>query len=780
MRVLVAVLVPLLSFRNPASPHAEPVERGESSGDSVHPRCRQEASGIRNPYFKQTEWRVWRLDEKPIDGVAGFVPPADKGPATLKPLDAAKRLWPGDPIPGKLLDLSPRPSKKYAGTWDDVYASWSGTHGWMRDAWKSPAGAEAKGLKDAVIHLVDQAPVDNHYKLGINFYHQSTTGMGHTITNAIRAPTTEAYEKIYFASGLICSPCHLSLVEEGPANAAVATDLYMAYMPTLFNSVGSSDSETMAITKMVIAGAHLSPAMKLKLKRSGLYASTMLWLWKSTLPVEGAFDSEWRHRTAYAAVGNRFTFPGGYGAAGIQRGDMCLEFHQYDDTEHMKRMIDACRALDAAPPEAVVDVVEHKGGTRHYALKKTVCVIQEAGQDVELRVSTAESYDLDNRPLALRWKLLYGNRRATVEREGTTAVWKIRVPWDDALPEGRTTLLLTAHNGVHDGNPAAINIYRRKGDLPPNGSGYEDYKFDTKHTNRRPIVVGLQDIAAKPGDALVLPLRAIDPEGFAVTYTKRAGEPGAFDGSVWTWKVPRNQPAGDLALTIIGSDGTSGNNYEAQQIRIQVLPKVFAKITADKVAGKAPLSVKFSVAGSIGGQKAEWAFAPRQPGPPAMPNAESTEAQFVKVFDKPGIYDAWLRVKTGSAEDVARTTIYVTEKDLASARPAKLAIEGNGAEIAAGDETPSTYDHTDFGPAKVKSPVEREFLLRNLGDTPLKLGKMTVAGDDFTLVQAPRDTVEGGGSTRAVIRFAPKGTGAKTATVEILGQKFTIGGAGAD
>ncbi len=734
-----------------------------------------EGEEIRNPYFKKTEWRVWRLDEKPIEKAKAGIPPAEDG-STIQPPDPAKRLWPTEPVPpGKLFLLGPKPSEKYAGTWDDVYGSWSHVHGWVRDVWKSPSGTEAKGIKDAILAFVDNDPVQNHLKLGINFYHQSTTGMAHTITNYVLAQQkTEPYEKIYFSSGLITAPCHLSLVEESAAQTEVATDLYLAYMPTLFNSVGSSDSETMAITKLVIAGAHLSPAMKLKLKRTGLYASAMLWLWKSALPLDAPYDSEMRHRVAYAAVGDRFAFPGGYGAAGIARGDMCLDFHQYDDNEHMKRMIELAKGMTVAPPEAVVNLVEQKGGKTLYALKKTVCVLQEPGQDVELRISTEESYDLDNKPLALRWKLLYGNKRVTVEREGETAVWKIRVPWDEALPEGRTTLILVANNGVYDGNPAAVNVYRKRGDLPPSGGGYDDYKYDTKFTNRRPIVVGLQDELVKPGQAVAIPIRAIDPEGFPVRYFKRAGEPGSFDGNVFTWKVPKNIAAGDHVVTVIGSDGTSGNNYEARQIRLRVGPRVHANIEADKVEGKAPLMVKFTSQGSYGGTKLEWAFALRAPGQPVMPKAEGTTPVIAKKFDAPGIYEAWLKV-TGQGKDaeaVTHMTIRVTAADPPAARPAALGVEGNGVAIADADESPSSFDHTDFGAVKLKAAVEREFLVLNLGDAKLTLGKgsVTVTGPDaaeFTIAAQPRDSLDGTASSRFAIRFAPKAAGERKATVEV-------------
>ena len=49
-------------------------------------------------------------------------------------------------------------------------------------------------------------------------------------------------------------------------------------MPTFFNSIGSSGSETAAITKLMIVGGYLPPATKLALKRNGLYPSALLYL----------------------------------------------------------------------------------------------------------------------------------------------------------------------------------------------------------------------------------------------------------------------------------------------------------------------------------------------------------------------------------------------------------------------------------------------------------------------------------------------------------------------
>ncbi len=758
-----------------------------------------------NPYFERCTWKLWARDDAAVTDSRAFVPPATSAPSTIAPPPAEKRLWPlAKPAKGRFFELASTPSKVFAGTWDDVYASWSGTHGWVRDRWAAPQpGAadaaaidEVAGIAPSIVAVVDPTPIDTHFKLGINYYHQSTTGMAHTITNAVNPQNTLAYERLYFASGLLTSPCHLSLVDEGAANAAFSTDLYLALMPTLFNSVGSSDSETMAITKWVIAGAHLQPELKLRLKEAGSYASAMLWLWKSCLPVESAYDEEWRHRIAYAAVGDRFAFPGGYGAAGIERGDMNLAFHEYDDGLHLRRMVDAAKALAVAPPEAVVDLLELQGGTKRLALKKTIGVLQKPGERVQLTVSAAGSYDLDGRPLSFRWRLLHGNRNATVVRAGEVdadlagtraaalpTTWTVTVPWDEALPEGRTTLLLVANNGVHDGNPAAVTIYRQRGDLPPSGGGYNDYVYDTKHANRRPIMVGLQDVVVKPGDTLTLPLRAIDPEGQPVRFTKRDGEPGEFDGSVFTWKVPSKEPVGTRWLTVLCSDATSGSSYEAQRIALQVKPKFAARIVADVVAGPAPLTVKFSsgASGPGGGAvKGDWAFAPRAPGRPPMPTPEvSGVAQTTKVFDQPGIHDAWFRVKAGNDEDLARLTVLVTAASLPSGRPAALQVEGNGVFIASGDETPSPFDGTDFGPlppaakgAKPPRAIEHAFLLHNIGDAPLALGRSAVslAGDDaaqFAVATPPRATVEPNGSTRLVLRWQPKAPGRHHATVKV-------------
>ncbi len=130
-----------------------------------------------------------------------------------------------------------------------------------------------------------------------------------------------------------------------------------------------------------------------------------------------------------------------------------------------------------------------------------------------------------------------------VKDQGDTAV--ITVPWDDAMPEGRTTLGLFANNGQHDGNPAILTVYRKRGDLPPNG-GDGGYGYSSAHANRRPILLSAQDVAIRPGRTAQQNVLAVDPEGYPVRLYSRSGQPGTWDGSTWSWKCPTRQEDGVL------------------------------------------------------------------------------------------------------------------------------------------------------------------------------------------------------------------------------------------
>jgi hypothetical protein len=751
---------------------------------------------ILNPYFHDAEWRVWRDDQTPIPDVKSEVRVDKKEkvvPVELAALELAKRMYPVPPPeagaegPYVVYQTSPKASLLYAGIWDDVYASWSNLHGYVRTKWMGPDGSQV-AIRDQIIDFVN---VEKHkvVELGVNFLHQSTTGMAHTITNGYIVEMTTSYEKIYFGDCLVTSPAHSSITDLQDDRSA---DLYIAHVPTLFNSVGSSNSETMAITKMIIAGGYLPPATKLLLKRNGLYPAAMLYLWKASLPYDQPYDHELRHRVAYKSVGNRESYPEKYSAAGINKGDKSLPYHQYDDLAHMKNMIDLARSMDVAMPEAIFNVENKGAGTLRYALKKAAVVIQEKDQDVEVQVSTAGCYDLQGLPLKTRWKLLYGNKETTVEVDPDDPTqFTIRVPWDDALPEGRTAIAFIANNGRFDSNPAILTVYRKKSDLPPNGGGYGDYKFPLTFSNQRPVLLDLQDQAVRPGKELRIELRAIDPEGFPISYYKRAGEIGELDGNIFVWKCPRKEPEGGRTVTIIASDGTSGNSYAGKQVSIYVgKPKWMAQITADKLTGPAPLKVKFTGKASAGRNsktKFGWEVRAANSKEKAKEFKDlEIKREFVHTFEEPGLYTVEMTMK-GSETDSETVQVWVTDGKVAKAKAA-LRIEGNGVHIHDGDETPSAFDHTDYGLIKVGQERERTFQILNQSSSTIKFdtkNPLKLSGEqakDFKITRLASKKLGSGDSTTVTIRFRPLGPGPRNAQV-ILGNGskrsvFTIAGVG--
>lgn len=740
---------------------------------------------IVNPYYAKTEWRVWRLDPTPISGVRSLEGPDGKETAAtivLAPIAPDKRRYPvdidlrRDPNLFLAFATQPTPSARYAGMWDDVYASWSRRHGYVRNVWKGPSTNEAVVL-DQIMHLVD---VDKNLQgLGINFVHQSTTGMSHRIANS--AELALAYEKIYFADTLVCAPAHASYTEAPDRT----NDLLLGSFPAIFNSVGSSDSETMAISKMIIAGAHLRPELKLLLKRHGLYPSALLHIWKASLPWVAPYASEVRHRIAYNSVGERAKQPG-YGFAGSERGDQAAAFHDYDDALHLERMVARAKALTDPPPEAILDVhAEVAGGTLLYRLKKAAIVVQEPGKTVRLTVSTSGSYHVLAKPVRVRWAVLYGSRHTTVVPTEDGKAWTIEVPWDEGLPEGRTAIALFAHDGTNEGNPAIVSVFRKRSDLPsPPGSG-DEYAYPSPLGNRRPMILDAQDTVATPGKPLEITVRALDPEGFPLRYYVR-DQPGVTaDGNVLTYDCPRTAGAGTVAIPFAVSDGTAGNGYAGRTIAVHVKPKIHARIVADRLSGPAPLKVKLSAQGSFdekGGLKCGWATDGRAPPPKGLDGLEIANA-VTKTFDKPGRHDVLLVVEGSSGRATSTVAVWVGEVPPA---PGALEVEAGGVSIAADDDTPAALDYTELGRVAKGATVEREYLIHHRGtlDKP-ENASVTLEGDGaaaFRVTVTPRRKLGGGDSSRFVLRFAPKTPGEFRVWVVVkaagVTHRFTVRGVG--
>ena len=122
-----------------------------------------------------------------------------------------------------------------------------------------------------------------------------------------------------------------------------------------------------------------------------------------------------------------------------------------------------------------------------------------------------------------------------------------------------------------------------------------------------------------------------------------------------------------------------------------------------------------------------------------------------------------------------------------------LDIQGNGILIEDGDDTPSSADGSDFGPATVGTgTVDRTFVIANSGTAPLNLGStplLAITGPhaaDFTVVTQPTTPIAPAASSSFTIRFVPSAAGARTAAVSIENDSdenpydFAITGTGLD
>jgi len=101
----------------------------------------------------------------------------------------------------------------------------------------------------------------------------------------------------------------------------------------------------------------------------------------------------------------------------------------------------------------------------------------------------------------------------------------------------------------------------------------------------------------------------------------------------------------------------------------------------------------------------------------------------------------------------------------------EINIKGNGASIASGSGSTSFSNYTKFGSALPSSGnATRTFTIENTGSAVLTIGAISFSGanaGEFTVTSAPAASVAALGSTTFTVRFAPTGTGNRTATISI-------------
>jgi len=101
----------------------------------------------------------------------------------------------------------------------------------------------------------------------------------------------------------------------------------------------------------------------------------------------------------------------------------------------------------------------------------------------------------------------------------------------------------------------------------------------------------------------------------------------------------------------------------------------------------------------------------------------------------------------------------------------EINIKGNGASIASGSGSTSFSNYTKFGAALPSSGnATRTFTIENTGSAALTIGAISFLGanpTEFTVTSAPAASIAALGSTTFTVRFAPTGTGNRTATISI-------------
>jgi hypothetical protein len=104
----------------------------------------------------------------------------------------------------------------------------------------------------------------------------------------------------------------------------------------------------------------------------------------------------------------------------------------------------------------------------------------------------------------------------------------------------------------------------------------------------------------------------------------------------------------------------------------------------------------------------------------------------------------------------------------------EIIIKGNNYAILDGDNTPSSYDYTDFGTVAVANgTTSHTFTIYNTGAGNLNLTgtpKVTINGaqaGDFSLIGQPANQIAPSGSTTFTIVFDPSSGGIRTASISI-------------
>ncbi|MCR9065073.1 MAG: choice-of-anchor D domain-containing protein, partial [Cytophagales bacterium] len=147
-------------------------------------------------------------------------------------------------------------------------------------------------------------------------------------------------------------------------------------------------------------------------------------------------------------------------------------------------------------------------------------------------------------------------------------------------------------------------------------------------------------------------------------------------------------------------------------------------------------------------------------------------------FNAPNTFTPLNSLPNGTQTLYAKVTkggnIYIVPFEYNKIASPEINLKGNATNIASGDITPTTTDHTDFGSQNVNSgTIIRTFTVENTGTGSLTLSgspKVTLSGTnaaDFTVNAQPSSPVSPSGSTTFQVTFDPSNSGIRTASISI-------------
>lgn len=156
---------------------------------------------------------------------------------------------------------------------------------------------------------------------------------------------------------------------------------------------------------------------------------------------------------------------------------------------------------------------------------------------------------------------------------------------------------------------------------------------------------------------------------------------------------------------------------------------------------------------------------------PTTPVASSGSTTFIVKYDPSasGAHSATISIANDDSDENPFTFAIS-----GTAVEPEINVKGNSIDIASGDTTPSTADHTDFGNVDATSgTLSRTFTIQNTGAGSLTLSgtpKVSLSGSgvaDFSVTTQPTSPVAASGSTTFTILFNPTSAGEKTVAVSI-------------